>query len=129
MRSLFRPTGQYAITNAMHLNKRLSLRNASIIMIFGYIFVIVLAGLPLFGISSYQKFAVCLPFEIEDSWSRIYVLSLVIFNGFAFLILIGCYLRMYCAIKGSQVWFSNDSRIAKRMSLLVFTDFVSIKKK
>src|SRR5699024_7319536 len=44
-------------------------------------------------------------------------------NGVAFLILMGCYLRMYCAIRGSQAWNSNDSRIAKRMALLVFTDF------
>lgn len=36
----------------------------------------------------------------------------------------GCYLKMYCAIRGSQAWNSNDSRIAKRMALLVFTDFL-----
>ena len=36
----------------------------------------------------------------------------------------GCYLKMYCAIRGSQAWNSNDSRIAKRMALLVFTDFI-----
>lgn len=108
----------------MHLNKRLSLRKASLIMVFGYIFVLTLAILPLLGVSSYQKFAVCLPFEIEDSYGRAYVISLVTVNGFAFLILIFCYLRMYLAIRDSQVWFSYDSRIAKRMSLLVFTDFL-----
>ena len=32
--------------------------------------------------------------------------------------------QMYCAIRGSQAWNSNDSRIAKRMALLVFTDFL-----
>ena len=31
---------------------------------------------------------------------------------------------MYCSIRTSQVWNSNDTRIAKRMALLVFTDFV-----
>ena len=36
----------------------------------------------------------------------------------------GCYLKIYCAIRGSQAWNSNDSRIAKRMALLVFTDFI-----
>ena len=41
-----------------------------------------------------------------------------------FSILMGCYLKMYCAIRGSQAWNSNDSRIAKRMALLVFTDFI-----
>ena len=31
---------------------------------------------------------------------------------------------MYCAIRGSQAWNTNDSKIAKRMALLVFTDFI-----
>ena len=34
-----------------------------------------------------------------------------------------CYMKMYCSIRGSQAWNSNDSRVAKRMALLVFTDF------
>jgi leucine-rich repeat-containing G protein-coupled receptor 6 len=31
---------------------------------------------------------------------------------------------MYWAIRGSQAWNTNDSKIAKRMALLVFTDFI-----
>ena len=115
----------YAITHAMHLNKRLSLRAASIVMLFGWCFSLLMALLPLCGISDYRKFAICLPFETDNSiWSLLYVLTLIIFNGFAFLLLMGCYLRMYCAIRGSQAWNSNDTRIAMRMALLVFTDFL-----
>ena len=115
----------YAITHAMHLNKRLSLKHAAYIMSVGWIFALFMALLPLFGVSDYRKFAVCLPFEIEDSkWSLWYVIFLILINGVAFLILMGCYLRMYCAIRGSQAWNSNDTRIAKRMALLVFTDFL-----
>lgn len=115
----------YAITHAMHLNKRLSLRAASTIMSLGWCFAFIMALLPLFGISDYRKFAVCLPFETENSmWSLLYVLSLITFNGIAFILLMGCYLRMYCAIRGSQAWNSNDTRIAMRMGLLVFTDFL-----
>lgn len=115
----------YAITHAMHLNKRLSLRAASTVMSVGWVFSLVMAILPLVGISDYRKFAVCLPFETGDSiWSKLYVLSLIAFNGLAFLLLMGCYLRMYCAIRGSQAWNSNDTRIAMRMGLLVFTDFL-----
>lgn len=115
----------YAITHAMHLNKRLSLRHAGYIMTIGWIFALTMAVLPLFGISDYRKFAVCLPFEVENgSGSLAYVIFLMFINGVAFLILMGCYLKMYCAIRGSQAWNSNDSRIAKRMALLVFTDFV-----
>ncbi|XP_037038816.1 lutropin-choriogonadotropic hormone receptor isoform X2 [Bradysia coprophila] len=115
----------YAITHAMHLNKRLSLRHAGYIMIVGWIFALTMALLPLLGISDYRKFAVCLPFETTNGTaSLVYVIFLMFINGVAFLILMGCYLKMYCAIRGSQAWNSNDSRIAKRMALLVFTDFI-----
>ncbi|KAG1696938.1 Follicle-stimulating hormone receptor [Nymphon striatum] len=114
----------YAITHAMHLTKRLSIRHASYVMTVCWIFAIVLAALPIIGINNYSKFAVCLPFETGDIASRTYVVSLMVINGLAFTILMGCYLKMYCSIKGSQAWNSNDSRIAKRMALLVFTDFI-----
>uniref|UniRef100_A0A182QEA2 G-protein coupled receptors family 1 profile domain-containing protein n=1 Tax=Anopheles farauti TaxID=69004 RepID=A0A182QEA2_9DIPT len=115
----------YAITHAMHLNKRLSLRHASYIMTVGWTFAITMAVLPLLGVSDYRVFAVCLPFEIQKgTGSLAYVVFLMFINGVAFLILMGCYLKMYCAIRGSQAWNSNDSRIAKRMALLVFTDFI-----
>ncbi|XP_060531004.1 thyrotropin receptor isoform X2 [Cylas formicarius] len=114
----------YAITHAMHLNKRLSLKHAGYIMICGWSFAVVMAVMPLFNVSDYRKFAVCLPFETKDLASLSYVVFLMFINGIAFLILMGCYLKMYCAIRGSQAWNSNDSRIAKRMALLVFTDFL-----
>ncbi|XP_043269827.1 follicle-stimulating hormone receptor isoform X2 [Venturia canescens] len=114
----------YAITHAMHLNKRLSLKHAGYIMSIGWIFALTMATLPLLGASDYRKFAICLPFETSGSASLGYVVFLMLINGVAFLILMGCYLKMYCAIRGSQAWNSNDSRIAKRMALLVFTDFL-----
>lgn len=114
----------YAITHAMHLNKRLSLKHAGYIMLCGWTFAVGMAVLPLFGISDYRKYATCLPFETNSSWSLFYVVFLMFINGVAFLILMGCYLKMYCAIRGSQAWNSNDSRIAKRMALLVFTDLL-----
>ncbi|XP_014245069.1 lutropin-choriogonadotropic hormone receptor isoform X2 [Cimex lectularius] len=114
----------YAITHAMHLNKRLSLKHAAYIMLCGWTFAIIMATLPLVGVSDYRKFATCLPFETSTTWSLTYVVFLMFINGIAFLILMGCYLKMYCAIRGSQAWNSNDSRIAKRMALLVFTDFL-----
>ncbi|KAB7495549.1 Lutropin-choriogonadotropic hormone receptor, partial [Armadillidium nasatum] len=113
----------YAITHAMHLNKRLSLRHAAYIMSAGWVFSIIMAVLPIMGISDYRKFAVCLPFETAGG-GLAYVIFLMFINGIAFLILMGCYLKIYCAIRGSQAWNSNDSRIAKRMALLVFTDFL-----
>ncbi|XP_016913919.1 lutropin-choriogonadotropic hormone receptor isoform X2 [Apis cerana] len=114
----------YAITHAMHLNKRLSLKHAGYIMTVGWCFALSMASLPLIGVSDYRKFAICLPFETNGNAALAYVIFLMLINGVAFLILMGCYLKMYCAIRGSQAWNSNDSRIAKRMALLVFTDFL-----
>ncbi|XP_034475509.1 leucine-rich repeat-containing G-protein coupled receptor 6 [Drosophila innubila] len=115
----------YAITHAIHLNKRLSLRQAGYIMSVGWIFALIMALLPLLGVSDYRKFAVCLPFETTTGVASLtYVISLMFINGCAFLTLMGCYLKMYWAIRGSQAWNTNDSRIAKRMALLVFTDFL-----
>lgn len=115
----------YAITHAMHLNKRLSLRHASYIMSVGWMFALTMAILPLIGVSDYRKYSVCLPMEVfKGHGSLAYVIFLMFINGIAFFVLMGCYLKMYCAIRGSQAWNSNDSRIAKRMALLVFTDFL-----
>jgi len=93
----------YAITHAMHLNKRLSLKHAAYIMVGAWSFSILLASLPLIGVSDYRKFAICLPFETEGALSLGYVIFLLLINGVAFSILMGCYLKMYCAIRGSQV--------------------------
>ncbi|XP_037957257.1 thyrotropin receptor isoform X2 [Teleopsis dalmanni] len=115
----------YAITHAIHLNKRLSLKQAGYIMFIGWLFALVMATLPLMGVSDYRKFAVCLPFETTTGVASLtYVVALMFINGCAFLTLMGCYLKMYWAIRGSQAWNTNDSRIAKRMALLVFTDFL-----
>ncbi|KAI8441213.1 hypothetical protein MSG28_009436 [Choristoneura fumiferana] len=114
----------YAITHAMHLNKRLSLRHAAGVMAAGWALALAAAALPLLGVSDYRKFAVCLPFETDGPAALGYVVALLVANGSAFLVLLGCYLKMYCAIRGSQAWNSNDSRIAKRMALLVFTDLL-----
>ncbi|XP_030377139.1 leucine-rich repeat-containing G-protein coupled receptor 6 [Scaptodrosophila lebanonensis] len=115
----------YAITHAIHLNKRLTLRQAGYIMGVGWMFALLMALLPLMGVSDYRKFAVCLPFETTTGVASLtYVIALMIINGCAFLTLMGCYLKMYWAIRGSQAWNTNDSRIAKRMALLVFTDFL-----
>lgn len=115
----------YAITNAVHLNRRLSLQKAMIIMIIGYMFAISMALMPLNGISDYGKHSICLPIDFSSSsWARAYVITILTMNTLGFLLLLGCYLRMYCAIRGSQAWNANDLKIAKRMSILVLTDFL-----
>lgn len=54
----------------------------------------------------------------------VYVCFIMVFNGTSFLVIMSCYLKMYCDIRDSKAWNSPDVRVAKRMSLLIFTDFL-----
>ncbi|CAA3006420.1 leucine-rich transmembrane [Olea europaea subsp. europaea] len=118
----------YAITNAVHLNRRLSLQKAMVIMFFGYVYALAMALMPLNGINDYRKFSICLPLDIDPrnfyASSNLYLILMISINTLSFVLLLSCYLRMYCAIRGSQAWNTNDLKIAKRMSILVVTDFL-----
>lgn len=47
----------------------------------------------------------------------------MVFNALSFLIIVVCYGGMFLSIRASHSWNSNDTVVAKRMALLVFTDF------
>ncbi|KAK6635620.1 hypothetical protein RUM44_000874 [Polyplax serrata] len=115
----------YTITYAIHLNRRLKLKTAAHIMAAGWMYSILMAALPLLGISSYSKTSVCLPLENRESADIAYLITLLIFNGLAFWMICTCYGRMYCSIKKGQdmARTNSDMTVAKRMALLVFTDF------
>ncbi|XP_033646149.1 leucine-rich repeat-containing G-protein coupled receptor 5-like [Asterias rubens] len=113
----------YAIKHALHLEKRMKLPHAVAVMAFGWIFAVVVAIMPLVHISSYYKFPVCLPLDITTTIGKVYGSSILLLNVTAFVIIMLCYANIYMAIQGSHAWNCNDSRVARRMSLLVFTDF------
>ena len=56
-----------------------------------------------------------------------YLTLLLTFNGVAFGVICLCYARMYCSIRQSEASGAavthSDMTVAKRMALLVFTDF------
>ena len=112
-----------AIKNAIRVNRKLELKTAMIVMAFGWIFAIASASLPLLHINSYSKFSICLPFEIENTQSIAFLSLLLCLNATAFVVILCCYILMYCSIRGSNAWNASDFRVAKRMALLVFTDF------
>lgn len=114
----------YAISHAIHLTKRLRIRQAMIFMAFGWLYALFMAHLPLVGISSYGHVSICLPMKVDDAVDVAYVVSLLVVNGFAFICICGCYINMYCKVRGSQTNLrNNDATIAKRMAMLVFTNF------
>ncbi|XP_077542767.1 leucine-rich repeat-containing G protein-coupled receptor 1 isoform X2 [Haemaphysalis longicornis] len=116
----------YAITYAVHLNRRLRLRSAARIMVCGWLYALLAASLPLMGISSYSKTSICLPMENSMIPDLLYLLSLLSVNGLAFILICACYAKMYLAISGQRPRShcgNKDTSVAKRMAMLVFTDF------
>lgn len=118
----------YTITWAIHLNKRLKLRTAARVMVAGWMCAIFMASLPLVGISSYSKTSICLPFEKKGKADAIYQSTLLSFNAIAFGLICVCYGSMYKSIREGGTTCSttsvrSDLTVAKRMALLVFTDF------
>uniref|UniRef100_A0A673YAL4 Luteinizing hormone/choriogonadotropin receptor n=1 Tax=Salmo trutta TaxID=8032 RepID=A0A673YAL4_SALTR len=115
----------HTITNAMHKNKRLRLRHVVAMMAGGWGFSLLAALLPVLGVSSYTKVSICLPMDIESLASQVYVVALLLLNVTAFFIICYCYVRIYLSIHNPDLAIRHgDSKIAKRMAVLIFTDFI-----
>ncbi|XP_036429433.1 lutropin-choriogonadotropic hormone receptor [Colossoma macropomum] len=115
----------HTITHALRLERRLGLRQAAAIMAAGWLLCLVMAVLPLVGVSSYSKVSMCLPMDIETIVAQAYVILLLLFNVGAFLVICGCYVRIYTAVHHPEVpGRAADTKIAKRMAVLIFTDFL-----
>uniref|UniRef100_A0A8C5URT5 Follicle-stimulating hormone receptor n=1 Tax=Microcebus murinus TaxID=30608 RepID=A0A8C5URT5_MICMU len=115
----------HTITHAMQLDCKVQLRHASSVMVMGWIFAFVAALFPIFGISSYMKVSICLPMDIDSPLSQMYVMSLLVLNVLAFVVICGCYTHIYLTVRNPNiVSSSSDTKIAKRMAMLIFTDFL-----
>ncbi|XP_076830012.1 lutropin-choriogonadotropic hormone receptor isoform X2 [Brachyhypopomus gauderio] len=115
----------HTITHALRPERRLGLAHAAAIMAVGWLLCLVLALLPLVGVSSYSKVSMCLPMDIETPLAQAYVILLLLFNVGAFLVICGCYVRIYAAVQHPEVpGRTADAKIAKRMAVLIFTDFL-----
>ncbi|XP_071595920.1 follicle-stimulating hormone receptor isoform X3 [Heliangelus exortis] len=115
----------HTITYAMQLDRKVRFHHAVIIMIFGWLFAFTVALLPILGVSSYMKVSICLPMDIETPFSQAYVIFLLVLNVLAFVIICACYICIYFTVRNPNVISSNsDTKIAKRMAILIFTDFL-----
>uniref|UniRef100_G1N223 Lutropin-choriogonadotropic hormone receptor n=1 Tax=Meleagris gallopavo TaxID=9103 RepID=G1N223_MELGA len=114
----------HTITYAMQLDRKLRLRHAVPIMLGGWVFSILIAVLPLLGVSSYMKVSICLPMDIETGLSQAYILLILVLNVVAFVVICACYIKIYIAVQNPELVAANkDTKIAKRMAILIFTDF------
>lgn len=72
-------------------------------------------------------YSICLPMDIATFTDKLYLFTLLMFNGVAFVVICGCYAKMYASIRGGREAVApaarSDMTVAKRMALLVFTDF------
>uniref|UniRef100_A0A8D0USX4 Follicle-stimulating hormone receptor n=1 Tax=Sus scrofa TaxID=9823 RepID=A0A8D0USX4_PIG len=115
----------HTITHAMQLQCKVQLRHAASIMLVGWIFAFTVALFPIFGISSYMKVSICLPMDIDSPLSQLYVVSLLVLNVLAFVVICGCYTHIYLTVRNPNIMSSSsDTKIAKRMAMLIFTDFL-----
>nr|XP_038032329.1 lutropin-choriogonadotropic hormone receptor isoform X2 [Anas platyrhynchos] len=114
----------HTITYAMQLDRKLRLRHAVPIMLGGWVFSILIAVLPLLGVSSYMKVSICLPMDIETGLSQAYILLILVLNVVAFIVICACYIKIYIAVQNPELVAANkDTKVAKRMAILIFTDF------
>ncbi|XP_032353381.1 lutropin-choriogonadotropic hormone receptor isoform X4 [Camelus ferus] len=114
----------HTITYAIQLDQKLRLRHAVPIMLGGWLFSTLIAMLPLVGVSNYMKVSICLPMDVETTLSQVYILTILILNVVAFIIICACYIKIYFAVQNPELMATNkDTKIAKKMAVLIFTDF------
>uniref|UniRef100_A0AAY4CWE4 Thyrotropin receptor n=1 Tax=Denticeps clupeoides TaxID=299321 RepID=A0AAY4CWE4_9TELE len=115
----------HTITHAMRMDRRLRLRHVLGLMAAGWGFSGLVALLPVLGVSSYTKVSMCLPMDIETAASQGYVVAVLLLNVAAFLVVCYCYGRIYARVRNPEVATRRgDAKIAKRMAVLIFTDFL-----
>ncbi|CAG2117840.1 unnamed protein product, partial [Medioppia subpectinata] len=83
----------FAITFAIQLNKRLKLGLAVKVMFGGWCYALLMASLPLLGISTYSKTSICLPMENKQGGDVAYLIALLTINGLAFVLISACYAK------------------------------------
>ncbi|KAM9646682.1 thyrotropin receptor [Trichechus inunguis] len=115
----------YAITFAMRLDRKIRLKHAYAIMVGGWVCCFLLALLPLMGVSSYAKVSICLPMDTETPLALAYIVLVLLLNIVAFIIVCFCYVKIYMTVRNPQYNPGDkDTKIAKRMAVLIFTDFM-----
>ncbi|KAM9847509.1 lutropin-choriogonadotropic hormone receptor [Aulostomus maculatus] len=115
----------HTISNALLVERRLGLTQAASIMAAGWLLCLGMGLLPLVGVSSYSKVSMCLPMDIETPLAQAFILILLLFNVGAFIIVCVCYVLIYLAVRNPEFPRRGaDTKIAKRMAVLIFTDFL-----
>ncbi|XP_039753282.1 lutropin-choriogonadotropic hormone receptor-like isoform X1 [Pararge aegeria] len=121
----------FAITYAIYLERRISLGAAAKIMIGGWMFSILMAGMPLAGVSDYSSTSICLPAESKGIGDAVYQGSLFLTTAIAWVTIVICYVQIYRSLGvggekygGRAAAAAAERRIANKMALLIGTDLL-----
>ncbi|PAV88301.1 hypothetical protein WR25_13156 [Diploscapter pachys] len=71
--------------------KRLSQFAGVGLIVGAWIFSLVMACLPLMGVSSYSETSICLPLRVKNYFDRSFIIFGLLFNLIAFIAMVGCY--------------------------------------
>ncbi|XP_018608566.2 follicle-stimulating hormone receptor-like [Scleropages formosus] len=111
--------------SALQAAQRVRLWHACAVMTVGWVFALLAAVLPVVGVSSYSKVSICLPMDVETTGAQVYVVGLLLLNVLGILVVCICHLRIYLALRNlSFIPAGADIDVAKRMSVLIFTNFL-----
>lgn len=121
----------FAITYAIYLERRISIMAAAKIMIGGWLFSVVMAGLPLVGVSDYSSTSICLPVESQNVGDGVYQGSLFLTTAVAWFTIVVCYVQIYRSLGGGGEKYGGrgaaaaaERRIANKMALLIGTNLL-----
>ncbi|KAL3079498.1 hypothetical protein niasHS_005335 [Heterodera schachtii] len=103
--------------------------SATAALIGGYAYSLLMAALPLFGVSSYERSSICLPLHINSSLDRAYILFGLALSGLAFLAMIIIYVLLNCMLRRNQQQCNReraeeDKQILRRTLVLIGTDIL-----
>lgn len=96
-------------------------------MCFGYLLAGVAAVIPLTGyVNSYSATSTCLPLELNSTVDKLYLIIVLGINILGFAYIVFNYVSVYCMVAGKSTptAHTQDMAIAKRMGILIITDFL-----
>ena len=113
----------YTILFPLHQNKWMTVKQTTVLLVLSFFVAVILAALPLIGISSYTKVAICLPFDVTTPSSKAYVTFLLVSNGACFFTVLFAYMKMYLNIQHTARATFAELNVAKKMAVIVLTNF------
>ena len=105
----------------------ISMSGAIIIAMFCWLISFAFAALPLVGVNSYSRVAVCLPFVTADFKDKVYIGVLLTISMVAFLIILVSYVVIWCTVCRSPAIGQSRKetvKLLRKMAPLIITDFL-----